>query len=128
MSKTAAQAAAGVLKANIFSQGAVRIIAATGASQFGFLEALTQTKEIDWSKVEMFHLDEYVGLPLAHPASFRKYLLARLITPTGIPKYHLLDAETNPQVTCERVWREIGKAPIEVAFVGIGENGHLAFK
>src|SRR5215471_5950503 len=68
-----------------------RIIAATGASQFEFLDALTGTPEIDWSRVEMFHLDEYIGLPISHPASFRKYLFDRFINKTGITKYHLLE-------------------------------------
>src|SRR5688572_20120904 len=75
----------------------------------------------------MFHLDEYVGLPVTHPASFRKYLLERLIQPAGIKQYHLLDGEGDAQAVCERVGVELSKAPIDAAFVGIGENGHLAF-
>ena len=70
-----------------------RIIAATGASQIDFLESLTSTPGIDWSRVEMFHLDEYVGLPVTHRASFRRYLLDRLIDRIGIGRYHLLDGE-----------------------------------
>src|SRR6185436_467295 len=102
-------------------------IAATGASQFGFLKALTAAPGIDWSRVEMFHLDEYVGLPITHPASFRKHLLARLIRPTGIKQYHLLDGEGDAPAVCQQVGAELDRAPIDVAFVGIGENGHLAF-
>jgi glucosamine-6-phosphate deaminase len=75
----------------------------------------------------MFHLDEYVGLPISHPASFRKYLLERLIEPTGMTNYHLLDGEDSPEDVCGVVGKAIGAAPIDVAFVGIGENGHLAF-
>ena len=75
----------------------------------------------------MFHLDEYVGMPIDHPASFRKYLLERLITKTGISRYHFLDCEQDPQSAMERVGRELTRAPIDVAFVGIGENAHLAF-
>ena len=75
----------------------------------------------------MFHLDEYVGLPLDHPASFRKYLLDRLIQQTGMTRYHLLDGERDPSRVAEDVGRELARAPIDVAFVGIGENGHLAF-
>src|SRR6185436_7227650 len=82
---------------------------------------------IDWKQVEMFHLDEYVGLPIDHPASFRRYLLERLIRKTGIARAHLLDGEKDPQQACREVSVEIAKAPIDVAFVGIGENGHLAF-
>ena len=123
----AAATAAGVLKSCITQQSHVRIIAATGASQFKFLESLTSTPDIDWSKVEMFHLDEYVGLPVTHPASFRKYLLERLIHRAGIENYHLLDGERDVVGVCERTGTLISQAPIDVAFVGIGENGHLAF-
>ncbi len=75
----------------------------------------------------MFHLDEYVGLPVEHPASFRKYLLERLIRKTGMGKYHLLDGEKEPEKVIREVGRELNSAPVDVAFVGIGENGHLAF-
>lgn len=122
----AAQAVAAINRA-ISMRGQARIIAATGASQFEFLKALTSTPGIDWSKVEMFHLDEYVGLPITHPASFRKYLLERLIEPTGMMNYHLLDGEADPKEVCRRAGEAISAAPIDVAFVGIGENGHLAF-
>src|SRR5262249_41417421 len=91
------------------------------------LSALTKTPGIDWAKVEMFHLDEYVGLPITHPASFRKYLHERLIEPTGMANYHLLDGEADPEEVCKRVGEKISASPIDVAFVGIGENGHLAF-
>jgi glucosamine-6-phosphate deaminase len=122
----AAQAAAAINRA-ISRRGQARIIAATGASQFEFLKALTSTPGIDWSRVEMFHLDEYVGLPITHPASFRKYLLERLIEPTGMTNYHLLDGEAAPKEVCRLAGEAISAAPIDVAFVGIGENGHLAF-
>ena len=101
--------------------------AATGASQFDFLEALTAAPGIDWTRVEMFHLDEYVGLPIDHPASFRKYLLERLIRKTGITRYHLLDGQQDAARVADNIGIEIGRSPIDVAFVGIGENGHLAF-
>jgi len=123
----AADRAATVLRAIIAQQGQARIIAATGASQFNFLTALTRAPGIDWERVEMFHLDEYVGLPVEHPASFRKYLLERLIRPTGIKHYHLLDGEGDVKAVCQRVGTELNRAPVDVAFVGIGENGHLAF-
>ena len=75
----------------------------------------------------MFHLDEYVGLPISHPASFRKYLLERLIHKVGIAKYHLLDGNGDPTEVVRRVGEALRSAPVDVAFVGIGENGHLAF-
>jgi glucosamine-6-phosphate deaminase len=127
MAREAAAHAARVLKQCIQEKGAARIVAATGASQFEFLHTLVETDGIDWAKVEMFHLDEYVGLPATHPASFRKYLLERLIQPAGIRKYHLLDGQADPTQVCAEVGREIQREPVDVAFVGIGENGHLAF-
>ena len=127
MSRAAAAHAARVLRSAIAANGRARIIAATGASQFDFLDALTTAPAVDWSKIEMFHLDEYVGLPIDHPASFRKYLLERLIRKAGISSYHLLDAERDPEQVAQRVGAELAKAPIDVAFVGIGENAHLAF-
>jgi glucosamine-6-phosphate deaminase len=127
LGEAAAAQAAGAIQQAIAKRGSARIIAATGASQFEFLNALTQRRELDWKRVEMFHLDEYVGLPRAHPASFRKYLFERLIDPTGMEKYHLLDGEADPVEVCRSVGALISASPIDVAFVGIGENGHLAF-
>ena len=127
MARAAAAHAARTLRDRLATGATARIIAATGASQFDFLEALTAAEGIDWSRVEMFHLDEYVGLPIDHPASFRKYLLERLIRTTGITRYHLLDAEANPAEVAARVGSELSRAPVDVAFVGIGENAHLAF-
>jgi len=127
LGEAAACQAAGAIERAISRHGRARIIAATGMSQFEFLNALTKTPGVDWAKVEMFHLDEYVGLPATHPASFRKYLLERLIEPAGITRYHLLDGESDPVEVCRRVGEEISASPVDVAFVGIGENGHLAF-
>jgi len=127
LGQAAARQAADAIERAISEHGRARIIAATGMSQFEFLNALTKTPGVDWTKVEMFHLDEYVGLPATHPASFRKYLLERLIEPAGITRFHLLDGEADPGEVCSRAGEEITAAPIDVAFIGIGENGHLAF-
>ncbi|MCI0663157.1 MAG: glucosamine-6-phosphate deaminase [Acidobacteria bacterium] len=127
LGQTAAAQAAGIMQQAIKERGQARIIAATGASQFEFLEALTARIDLDWKRVEMFHLDEYVGLPATHPASFRKYLFERLIEPTGIEKYHLLDGEADPYKECQEVGRLLNSSQIDVAFAGIGENCHLAF-
>ncbi len=127
LGQAAAAQAAAAIRAAISARGAARIIAATGASQFEFLGALVKSPGIDWAKVEMFHLDEYAGLPVTHPASFRRYLLERLIGPVGITKAHLLDGEGDLAAVCRDVGRELNSAPIDIAFVGIGENGHLAF-
>jgi glucosamine-6-phosphate deaminase len=75
----------------------------------------------------MFHLDEYIGLPATHPASFRKFLLDRVINKTAMSRYHLLDGDQDAQKVVAEVTADIRKAPIDIAFVGIGENGHLAF-
>ena len=127
LGQAAAAQAAKAIQESIDDRGQARIIAATGMSQFEFLNALIATPGIDWTKVEMFHLDEYVGLPVTHPASFRKYLLERFIEPAGLANHHLLDGESDPQEICRTVGALIAAAPIDVAFVGIGENGHLAF-
>jgi glucosamine-6-phosphate deaminase len=122
----AAQAATAIRRA-ILARGSARIVAATAASQREFLEALTSTPDIDWRQVEAFHLDEYVGLPVTHPGSFRKMLLEQLIEKTGIPRYHLLDGDGPRSEVLARVNRAIRSAPIDIAFLGIGENGHIAF-
>lgn len=111
----------------IRDQGNARIIAATGVSQFEFLDALTSEPEIDWGRVEVFHLDEYVGLPITHPAGFRKYLFERLIHKTGITRYHLLDGDGDPQNSIRQIGSKLQSKPADIAFAGIGENGHLAF-
>jgi glucosamine-6-phosphate deaminase len=123
----AAKHAAKSLQAALAKSETARIIAATGASQLDFLQFLTATPGIDWPRVEMFHLDEYIGLPVEHPASFRKYLMERFVRKTGIRRYHLLDGEQDPTEVVRAVGKELASAPIDIAFVGIGENGHLAF-
>ena len=127
LGRAAAEQAAVSLRKAIQESGQARIIAATGASQFEFLDALTALPGIEWPRVEMFHLDEYIGLPASHPASFRKYLLDRLIGKTKINKYHFLEGDADVPKTVRKVAAELTAAPIDVAFVGIGENGHLAF-
>lgn len=127
LSRAGAERAAASLRAALKDRGKARIIAATGASQVEFLDALTVMPNIEWPRVEMFHLDEYIGLPASHPASFRKYLRDRLINKTGIAKYHFLDGEGDVPATVRKASAEVAAAPIDIAFVGIGENGHLAF-
>jgi glucosamine-6-phosphate deaminase len=127
LGEAAAAQAAGTISRAIADRGKARILAATGASQFEFLDALTRHREIDWSAVEMFHLDEYIGLASDHPASFRRYLMERLIGPVGMGRYHLLDGTRDPEEVCSTVGAALRSAPIDCAFAGIGENGHLAF-
>ena len=127
LSKAAAKQAAASIRRAIVAKGRARIVVATGNSQIAFLEALTSATGIDWGRVEMFHLDEYVGLPITHAASFRKYLKERLIDKVGITHYHLLDGMGDAREVARRVGEALSAAPTDVAFVGIGENGHLAF-
>jgi glucosamine-6-phosphate deaminase len=127
LSRAAAEQASGALRRAIRDQGHARIIVATGASQLDFLDSVTRAEGIDWQRVEMFHLDEYIGLPITHPASFRKYLLERLIHKTGIKNYHLLNGEGNTEEVVRSVSEALRSAPVDLAFVGVGENGHLAF-
>ncbi len=127
LAQASAEHAAAAIREAISKRGAARIIAATGASQFDFLDTLTKIPGIDWSRVEMFHLDEYVGMSDQAPASFCRYLRERLIDKVGLKKYHLLDGTQAPATVIERVSMEIRSAPIDIAFVGVGENGHLAF-
>ena len=126
--RAAAQGAAAVRRA-IQLRGAANIIVATGASQFETLAALVAAPEIDWSRVTGFHLDEYAGMPLSHPASFRKYLKERFVErlPQPMAAFHYVNAEQDCSAECERLGKIIQQHPIDVAFIGIGENGHLAF-
>ena len=128
LGRAAAEHAKAVLCDAIAQDGGARVIAATGASQFEFLDALTSMPGIDWGRVEMFHLDEYVGLPDAHPASFRRYLRERIVDRVHPGAFHFLAGNAaDPAAECRRVGALLSGAPVDVAFVGIGENGHLAF-
>src|SRR5215470_15888785 len=128
LSLAAADQAATAIRRAIDQKGGARIVAATAASQIDFLDALTRAPGIDWRAVEVFHLDEYIGLPITHPGSFRGMLLQQLISKTGITNYHLLDGDTgDPAEVAQRVGTQLGSAPIDIEFLGIGENGHLAF-
>jgi glucosamine-6-phosphate deaminase len=127
LGQAAAQQAADAIRNAIQNNGQARMIAASAASQFELLDALTSAAGIAWDRVELFHLDEYIGLPATHPASFRNYLRTRLIDKVGITQAHLLDGERDPADVIREVGAALQKAPIDVALVGIGENGHLAF-
>jgi glucosamine-6-phosphate deaminase len=146
LGRAAAQQAAAAIAEATFARGRARVIAATGASQFEFLEALVARPRVqevhnlgrllaenvrhlvDWSRVELFHLDEYVGLPETHPASFRRYLQERLVGRVKPLAFHALAGDAaDPTAVCREASDRIREAPVDVAFVGIGENGHLAF-
>lgn len=130
MAAAAAKMAADRMREAIRLRGEARIIVATGASQFEFLEALVKEPGIDWTKVTGFHLDEYVGLPVTHKASFRNYMRARFVskTPQPMKAFNEVNGEApDADAEIDRLEKLLRVAPIDVACVGIGENGHLAF-
>ena len=131
LGKSAAAHVAQVLRDCIKEQGYARIVLSTGASQFDTLSALVKEPEIAWDKVEMFHLDEYVDLPITHGASFRKYLQERFVdqiaanwpeTPLGA--VHFVDGTAE---SIAKLTEELRRLPIDIGLIGIGENGHIAF-
>lgn len=128
LGKQAAQVGAKAIREAIQQKGHANIIVATGASQFDTLSALVEEPGIDWSVVTGFHLDEYIGLDDQHPASFRKYLRERFVERVPLKAFHYVDGSAaDPAAECTRLGKLIEQFPIDVAFVGIGENGHLAF-
>ena len=128
LGKSAGKAAAFIIKQTIIEKGQANIILATGTSQFETLHQLLEDAEINWSKVVMFHLDEYIGIPITAKASFRKYLKERFIDKVaGLQAAYLINGELNADLECKRLSELIVKHPIDLALVGIGENGHLAF-
>lgn len=106
--------------------GEARVIVATGASQFEMFEALIK-EDVPWHKVEVFHLDEYIGLSLTHPASFRKYLYERFINKVPVKRFHSIDVEEEIENKITALTLEIGKRPVDLGMIGIGVNGHIAF-
>ncbi len=128
LGKAAGAEAARLIRKVITENGAANIILATGASQFATLEQLVLEKDIAWNKVTMFHLDEYIGLPVTHPASFRKYLQERFLSKVpDLQAVFLINGEKDAAAECSRLGNAIITHPVDVALVGIGENGHLAF-
>ncbi len=124
----AAADAISILQSAIIRRGTANLILATGQSQFATLSALTATKEIDWKKVRIFHLDEYIGLDADHFASFRRYLKERFFDVVGpVLEAFLVNGEGDPESECRRLNALIKQYPPDLALVGIGENGHLAF-
>jgi glucosamine-6-phosphate deaminase len=128
LAKAAADDAAARIRQAISTRGHAYLTAATGTSQFEFLDALVSEPGISWKQVTFFHLDEYVGLPETHPASFRKYLRERIVDRVNPGAFHLINGDAAaPEAECDRLGKLISLQVIDAAFVGIGENGHLAF-
>ncbi len=122
----AAKDVAARLNSAIAANGTARLLLSTGASQFDFFEALL-VQNIDWTRVEMFHLDEYVGLPETHAASFRKYLKERFVSKVSLRDAHFVDGESDLETTITALNDQVSKYPIDVGVIGIGENSHIAF-
>ena len=122
----AAKKAAAILNQAIRERGRARLVLSTGMSQFDTLSALLD-EPVDWSKVELFHLDEYIGLPVSHPASFRRYLLDRFISKINLKSVHLVDGEGDVAAKMAQLKTDITAAPIDLGLIGIGENAHIAF-
>jgi glucosamine-6-phosphate deaminase len=130
LGKAAADLGLQSIRQAISLKGEATVILATGTSQYTMLEALTGDHGVPWNKVRVFHLDEYIGIPADHPASFRKYLQERFVEKVGILADFIAvrgDAEAGAEAECARLASLIEAHPVDVAFVGIGENGHLAF-
>lgn len=127
LGRAAGEAAVKLINESIQKKGSANIILATGTSQFETLKQLIDST-IDWGKVHIFHLDEYIGMSISHPASFRKYLQERFLDKIGeVGSVTLIDGEADPEEECKRLAEKISQHPIDAALVGIGENGHLAF-
>jgi glucosamine-6-phosphate deaminase len=126
LGQRAAHFSAFKLNEAIREKGEARMVVSTGSSQFETFQSLL-TEKIDWEKVEVFHLDEYIGLPVTHIASFRKYLYERFITRIRIKKFHSVDVEGDIEGIIQKLTQEIRKKPIDLGLIGIGVNGHIAF-
>lgn len=125
----AARRGAAAIRAAITARGSATIVVATGASQFEMLAHLTRDESIDWARVTAFHLDEYIGLPVDHGASFRRYLEERFVAPTGgkVNFVPVLGDAPDPAAEAARLGALIAAREVDVCFAGIGENCHLAF-
>ncbi len=126
LGKAAAEFSAAVINRVIAEKGKARIVLSTGASQFDTLKALVEA-DVDWSRVEMFHLDEYINLPETHPASFRKYLRERFTGLVNLKSVNFVNGEGDIRKNITELTRELRKEPIDLGLIGIGENGHIAF-
>ena len=122
----AAKATATLITRAIEEKGSARIILSTGASQFTTLEALVK-EDIDWSKVEMFHLDEYIGIDETHPASFVKYLKERFVSKVNLKNAYFVDPSIGVEETIAFLTEKLGEKSVDVGLIGIGENAHIAF-
>ena len=122
----AAKFAAMKLNEAIRINGGARMVVSTGSSQFEIFQALLK-EDIEWKQIEIFHLDEYIGLPVTHKASFRKYLYERFINSIDAKQFYSVETEGDITKVINSLTREIKKAPIDLGLIGIGVNAHIAF-
>jgi glucosamine-6-phosphate deaminase len=127
-SEAAAHEAASILRSALAKRGSARIIVGTGNSQLDLIRALVEAPGLDWSRIEVFHMDEYVGMAEEHPASFHRWLKTYLVDIVHPGKVRYMEG-TAPDTAqeCERYAALLHSAPIDVCFIGFGENGHIAF-
>lgn len=126
MGNEAARLIAEKLNEAIERKGEARLLLSTGASQFEMIDALIRMP-VDFSRVTMFHLDEYVDLPVTHIASFRKYLQERFVDKVLLKEAVFVKGEGDVEANIAELTARIKEAPIDVGAIGIGENGHIAF-
>ncbi len=126
LGKVSAKHAAELLNEAIAKNGKARLLLSTGASQFPFFDEFVK-QDINWEAVEMFHLDEYVGISDDHPASFKRYLTDRFVSKVHPGKVNLIDGTKDPEQTIKELTDLLSESPVDVGLIGIGENGHIAF-
>jgi glucosamine-6-phosphate deaminase len=128
MARDAAEDAAAIVRAAVGERGEANIMLATGNSQLVFLDALMQLPGIAWDRVRAFHMDEYVGLPPSHPASFQRYMRERVAARAPFLDFHYLTGDVpDPQAEADRYAALLRAHPLDLCCAGVGENGHLAF-
>jgi glucosamine-6-phosphate deaminase len=128
LATAASEQVAGVLRDSIAARGVAHAMFATGNSQLAMLDALVGDPTVDWSRVVGFHMDEYVGIPPTHPASFRRYLRERITERVPVAAFHFIDGDAaDLDAECARYAARLRERPLDVCCLGVGENGHLAF-
>jgi glucosamine-6-phosphate deaminase len=128
MAQEVAQIVQNYLQQVLKQQDTAAVLLATGNSQLKFLDALIALGGVDWSRITLFHLDEYLGITADHPASFRRYMQERVQKRVFPQKFHYLEGDTlEPVAECDRYTKLLQAQPIDLCCLGVGENGHLAF-
>ncbi len=128
MGRAAAKIAAGLLSSAISRCGTARVVVGTGPSQQELIANLVETPGLEWSAIEVFHMDEYVGISPDHPASFRRWLRDHIIDRVPVKAAYYMNGDApDPDAECRRYGQLLDAAPIDITFLGFGENGHIAF-